>query len=174
MTENATLVDVGVDSGTLWIGSAAYPLRNISSVEPVRRIRTEKPERRKMSRRVSWGFIGGFLVTEIALGCISLDLIGLAALLFMGAFVIFSIIDKRLHPQAQPRTWAYYQLHIGAGGKRQVALNVASEDVAHELTRKISGAIANPEYVFGMQVENLHIGDNNTTYGPESPIGSWQ
>jgi hypothetical protein len=57
-------------------------------------------------------------------------------------------------------------------------LTVEDWDVARDLTGQFANAITGPDADFHVRVENLNIdtyhqGDNNVTYGDESPIETW-
>jgi hypothetical protein len=168
-----SLVDVRVEAGTLWIGASAYPLKNISAVQPIQYTYT-KPKTQQFSGCaviVAWvvaaGAIGGGL-SAAHLGTLNVIV---QVLLIAGAVLLYV---KGRKPEQK---WTYYQLHIGSGGVKQVVLNVASEDVAYEITRKITNAIDNPDNVFNMQVQTInidHLGDKNTTSGANSPISTGQ
>jgi hypothetical protein len=162
-------VNVKVEAGTLWIGGSAYPLKQISSVQPIK-YTYKQPATQRFSGcavLVAWFVLAGVLGGALSAAHLApLDWL-VQLMLIAGAVLVY------VKGRTPERSWTYYRLHIGSGGVQQVVLNVASEDVAQELTRKITDAIDNPaDGGFHMMVENLHFGDNNLTTGANSPINA--
>lgn len=250
----SSLVNVRVAGGTLWIGNAAYVLKNITSIEPVQFHGSERPQPRQLNwigillivcgavclalvagpglLGLSWPVIliilvagtGVYVYKKHWLGTLAVCeavyvtlvagswLLGLpwpvAIILILVAGTGVYAYKKRgklplpraylsrlsrarvwvrrhmpsiwTNPPA-PRSWNYYEIRISTAGRERRALTVGNWATARDLTTRIADAIANPnspDTVFSMQVENLnvdtyHVGDNNTTYGPNSPIGGW-
>jgi hypothetical protein len=165
------VVDVKVSEGTLWIGSSMYPLNNITSVRPLKYSYREPKARQLNGCGLTVGYFA--IIAGIQFGIhhykwfgTSSNLVSsIVAVALLIAFVAAYIEDR------QPGTLrTYYQLEVETAGSSRVALTVENPSVAHELTRRIAAAINDPRTAFNMQVENIHVGDTNTTHGPGSPI----
>lgn len=168
------LLDVRVDKGTLWIGSAAYPLSQITSVAPYDRYQSF-PKRHEVSAA---RLIAIYIAALMVAGTISTDVGAnpsvseLCSLALAALACLFFVIYKKGAVPAGHLSWC--EVWIGVAGIPTVTVSLQDRQAAYALTADIAAAIANHEASFARQVkvQNLNIGNINTTHGPNSPIWS--
>ena len=160
-------VNVQVDQGILWVGSEAYPLRNIARVQPVKLV----PNRKAALR--------GYLIAVVF--CVLLIVAAAAAAraasrvssaqgynalhgVADGAFAlaaVLAVISTILLIRRLLRRTAY-ALVIETAGTPRTALVTYDENLVFHLVRRITAAISNPQDQWRERVPVI----NNYVYAP--------
>ena len=165
----ANVVQVRIASGSLWVGSDAYPLRNISHVGQ-RRIVVNKAAawRRFAGRALMILIIGGILTA-------TMDALGFLILVVAMALAIWRLVAVLVKPTV-------YGLIISTAGTQRDAVWSTDRNEIDYLVNEVTMAIGNPDtaqLVFNVQNAvsgNLvqQYGDGNvgtaTHHGPGSII----
>jgi hypothetical protein len=155
-------INVQVSQGILWVGSDAYPLRNIARVQPVKVV----PNRRAFLRR--YLIVVVFCVFLIAVGAAAVraasrvtSVQGYNALHSgaNGAFALAGVLAVigtiwlivRLLKQTA------YALVIETAGTPRTALITYDEDLIFRLVRRITAAISNPHDRWKERVPVINI-----------------
>lgn len=159
-------IDVQVSQGILWVGSDAYPLRNIARVQPVKLV----PNRRAAVRRylivvVFCVFlVVAAVVAAKAASRVSSDqgynaLHGVADGAFALAAVLAVIGTIWLIVRLSRRT--AYALVIETAGTPRTALVTYDENLVFHLVRRITAAISNPQDKWRERVPVINVNAPN-------------
>lgn len=159
MPYKTDLVEAKIKEQVLWIGTDAFPLRNVTAT----RRAVIEPDRWGAVKRSLKSLLALFIFLVIAMivgESVSGTLKELATLSAMAMFVILIVVlVKRL------RAPELYELIIETASSVQTV--VASPDFMKvgALDKQIMEAINNPQVEFQLQIENAHIGDKITQHG---------
>jgi hypothetical protein len=144
------VIDVRVSEGILWVGSEAYPLRNIARVQPVKVV----PGRRAawkgyLKATVFWALliVGGAVAANVASRVSATQVHNILHDAANGAFALAAVLAVistiRLIMKLSKRT--AYALVIETAGTPRTALVTYDQDLVFRLARRIADAISNPQ-----------------------------
>lgn len=152
----ANVVQVRIASGSLWVGSNAYPLRNISYVGQWRLVVNKGAAWRRFVMRVLLiSIIGGILVA-------TLDTIGVLILVAAMALAIWRLVAVLVRP-------VIYGLVISTAGTQRAAVWSTDGAEIDYLVQEVALAIGNPDTAqLIFNVENAVSGDFVQQYGDGS------
>ena len=156
-------IDVRVGQQILWIGSDAYPLRNISRASTTkwtyrRGVTTWNYLKSVMLLAVGGALMAGILaVLEISKALPGLVIFAVLALLVVRTIRLILMLRLTL-----------YELVIETSGASRRALASLDRSVVVDLVVRITDAINNPHAEFHMRVENFHVGDNIHQFGDQN------
>lgn len=144
------VIEVRVSQGILWVGSEAYPLRNIARVQPVKLVPSRGAAVRRFLKAVVFCVVLA-VAAAAAAGVASRvsstqgynALHGVAVGLFALAAVLAAISTIRLIIRLSRR--AAYALVIETAGTPRTALVTYDENLVFHLARRITDAIGNPQ-----------------------------
>lgn len=175
-----TDVELRVSKRLLWVGQAAYPLRNIARVYTF----TLHPKRKEAVIRfltrtgitlavaIGLSIIGSvtFLASE-STGSGLLTFVWLAS----GAALIYFLVDMLSVVTAQ----SHYVLAIETAGPSTAMVTSRNPQHLDQLVGYVAGALENPDTEFQVTVErltinsptNYHFGDNVNMYGGNGNVG---
>ncbi|WP_258573152.1 DUF6232 family protein [Streptomyces sp. KM273126] len=159
MTHKTDLVEVKIKQQVLWIGSDAYPLRNVTAT----RRAVIVPDRLNAVKSFLKSLLVLFVLLIIAMTVgesVSDTLTELATSFAMVLFVVlFIVLVKRL------RTPELYELIIETASSAQTVVASPNFMRVSALDKQVMEAINNPQAEFQLQIENAHIGDRITQHG---------
>ncbi|MFF6917818.1 DUF6232 family protein [Streptomyces sp. NPDC012466] len=177
---SVTDVELRVGKGLLWVGGAAYPLRNIARVYTF----TLHPKRKEAVIRFL-ARTGIILAAAVGLSIIA----GLTVLadestaggllvfvwLVAGAALIYSFVDMLSVLTAQ----SHYVLAVETAGPSTAMVTSGNPQHLDQLVGYVAGALENPETEFRVTVErltissptNYYFGDNVNMYGGSGNVG---
>src|SRR6266508_4216998 len=149
----ANVVQVQIASGSLWVGTDAYPLRNISHVGQWRlEVNKGAAWRRFAVRALLILIIGGILAA-------TLDTIGVLILIVAMALAIWRLVAVLIKP-------VLYGLIIGTAGTQTAAVWSTDNNEIDYLIHEVTMAIGNPDTAqLIFNVQNAVIGDQVQQYG---------
>ncbi|MFJ1766487.1 DUF6232 family protein [Amycolatopsis sp. NPDC088138] len=153
-------IEVGVSQQILWVGSEAYPLRNIARARVVRlTVRRAAAAGRFVGFALLWLVLG--LGATVALRAarsqgVHLDKsLGDVVLVVMAVLIAISAL-RLLYLLLRP---ALFALVIETAGSPHTALTTTDEAIVDRIVREIMAAINNPAARFKYTVNNVHNGD---------------
>jgi Family of unknown function (DUF6232) len=160
-------INVQVNQGILWVGSEAYPLRNIARVQPVKLV----PNRGRALRRyliAAVFFVVLIVAAEVAARAASQvsstqgynALHGVEDGAFALAAVLAVISTIWLITRLLRRT--AYALVIETAGTPRTALVTYDENLVFHLARRITAAISNPQDHWRERVTVINNNNNNS------------
>jgi len=148
-------VDFRISRRILWVGMQAYPLQQVTRVQPIE----VKPRRGRIVLRYgrrAGATLGLGLVALVFLGCLGdavpraasvvAGLLVLAALVFHTVWLIRALIRPPLHI-----------LSVATAGSAKAALVSTDRQLIHNLTFRVVDAIDNPAAEYQIQVEHLEF-----------------
>jgi hypothetical protein len=151
-------LDVRVSKRILWLGSAAYPLPNITRAGTI----TLEPDRRAAIHWFTTVTVATLFGMSIVVSAMSGFVVTLAVLAGLGwigyrLYKLIEFLDLRL-----------YGLDIETAAASH--LGVISDDptVVADLRDRIADAIDNPRAEFRVTVDNIQIGDGFTMRGNDT------
>jgi hypothetical protein len=158
---------VQVKDKILWIGSDAYPVRNIARAQarelvPPKRKSPVGPFLKSIAKWVAIGFIASIIATVAHLGSIWDALIWLVVL----AFVAIAI--RKMIRELGQTDKTYYSLVIETAGTPREALVSDNEALIDEVISQIMKAINGEAVDWSQTVNNYHLGDVINQHGPNS------
>jgi hypothetical protein len=149
-------VEVRVSNRILYVGSTAYPLQHVTSVEPVVLTPRRGEFVRRFFRRVGFSILAA-VVALIVIACASGEPSGGAYVAIGLALVGLLILHlfRLVRDLALPNL---YVLAVENAAARQAAVATENRLVIEELVEKVIAAIDNPAVLFTATVNN-HVGD---------------
>jgi Family of unknown function (DUF6232) len=156
-TVSASEINVQVSQGILWVGSEAYPLRNIARVQPVKLAPNRGAAFRGFMIAVVFCvllIVAAAVATRAASrvtsvqGYNALHYVADGAFALAGVLAVISVI--RLIMRLLRRT--VYALVIETAGTPRTALVTYDENLVLHLVRRITAAINNPHEKWGERI----------------------
>jgi hypothetical protein len=159
VTQRTDLVDVKIENQVLWIGTDAYPLRNVTAT----RRHVIEADRRGSVKSFVKSVLALFVAMVISVTAgetFSQTLKELAPGVSVLVFLILVIVlVKRL------RTPDVHVLSIETPSTAETVIASTDWIKVHALNKQITEAISDPNTEFHVQIENVHIGDKITQHG---------
>jgi len=167
------VIDVSVSQQILWIGSDAYPLKNITRVGS----RTWVPRRAYLvweftKSMAGWWFFG-LLVAAVLPQLAKTPELNLPDLSSAPALVVLALVVLTAFKAVRLTSWlrfTFHKLDIETAGASTTALVSKDAGVVRDLVGRITHAINNPAAEFHLKVDSFHIGDNITQHGDRSQV----
>jgi hypothetical protein len=158
-----TYVDFKISRRTLWVGSKAYPLHMITSVEPIE----VTPNRTWIATeflKQAGATIGLGIVGSLVLSCMGTSaprpLWTVLALVVSGLLAIHIVrLVNRL------KLGSVYILSVRNAGTRHAALVSTNRKLISDLTFRVVDAIDNPKAEFELRVDHLDIVHGDKVFG---------
>jgi len=149
----ANVVQVRIASGSLWVGSDAYPLRNISYVGQWRLVVNKRAAWRRFAMRALLIWIIGSILTA------TLDSIGVLIMVVAMALAIWRLVAVLARP-------VIYGLILSTAGTQRAAVWSTDSTEIDYLIHEVTMAIGNPDTAqLIFNVENAVSGDFVQQYG---------
>jgi Flp pilus assembly protein TadB len=151
-------ITVRVNKGILWVGSEAYPLRNIA---------------RTQGLKITPGLLdtsSGTLIQALVAAVIAaiVIVVGHSAVRTFGIILLAAIVVAVIVWVATRQRRSYFALIIETAGNPRTALVSADRSEVSNLVAWITDAISNPLAEFQVQVSNVHNGDKFMQIGNQN------
>ena len=148
-------VDVRISRRTLWVGMQAYPLPQVTRVQPIEVIPNRGRVTLKYGRRAA-ATIGLGLVGLILLSCLGNSVppavSGAYAVMMLAILVVHTVRLVR----GLTRT-PLYVLSVATAGSPRAAVVSTDKDLIYDLTHRVVEAIDNPSAEFEIKVDHIEI-----------------
>jgi Family of unknown function (DUF6232) len=163
MAGKSQIVEIGIRSQILWIGSQAYPIPNITLASTAEILYRRAFLKYYLRRIVSvvLGLVGFAVLVALADGFAGPSASGLFA---VPVTLISAIFALRIIWLVASLIWVlsrgrYYELVIGTSGGHGAVLRSYDIDRLREIVREVTEAINNPAATYHTRIENFDLRD---------------
>jgi hypothetical protein len=145
-------IEVRISKRVLWVGPSAYPLPNVTQVEPiefrVKRWRLIKRFTRKCAASIALGFVAMMVLSCASAPTMTLAVVGAGVLAVVGYQVYRLIRGLTLPP--------LHVLKVQMAGTSRAAVVSRDKPKIDELTYRVVDAIDNPATEYAVWIENIN------------------
>jgi hypothetical protein len=148
-------VELRISRRTLWVGMQAYPLSNVTRVQPLR-IRSNRSRLLLAYGRRAGAWVGLGVAGLLVLGCLH-GAVPTAVTVLYGVLVLGALT---LHTAGLVRRLAasdLWVLSVATSGSPHAALVSHDKQLIYDLTRMVVDAIDNPAVEYEIRVEHIEV-----------------